>query len=69
MSWSLSSPDKEFSKSLKYLDVSKRSVGLTYQRYAQMAIGLRHYKLFASAIDQAEAHLDEMGASWSLIGK
>jgi hypothetical protein len=31
VSWSLSSPDKEFSKSLKYLDVSKRSVGLTHK--------------------------------------
>lgn len=69
MSWSLSSPDKEFSKSLEYLDVSRRLVGLTHQRYARMATELRQYKLFASSIDQAEAHLDEMGASWSLIGK
>lgn len=33
-----------------------------------MASGLRHYKIFASAIDQAEAHLNELGATWSLTG-
>lgn len=34
--------------------------------YAQMASGLWHYKAFAAAMDQAEAHLREIGASWSL---
>lgn len=31
-----------------------------------MASGLRHYEVFASAMDQAESYLREMGASWSL---
>lgn len=31
-----------------------------------MATGLRHYKIFASALDEAEAQIREMGASWSL---
>ncbi|KAL8989312.1 MAG: hypothetical protein Q9177_001774, partial [Variospora cf. flavescens] len=35
-------------------------------QHAQMAAGLRRYKPFAAAIDQAEAHLHAMGASWSL---
>ncbi|KIM94801.1 hypothetical protein OIDMADRAFT_172503 [Oidiodendron maius Zn] len=36
------------------------------QRHAQMASGLRRYDAFATAIDLAETHLHEMGASWSL---
>ncbi|KAI1147950.1 putative polyketide synthase [Nemania diffusa] len=32
----------------------------------QMGLGLRRYSVFASAIDEAEAHLKRMGASWSL---
>ncbi|KAK0736272.1 hypothetical protein B0T21DRAFT_288533 [Apiosordaria backusii] len=35
-------------------------------QYAQMASGLRHYKVFADALDQAEDLLTSMGASWSL---
>jgi NADPH:quinone reductase-like Zn-dependent oxidoreductase/malonyl CoA-acyl carrier protein transacylase/SAM-dependent methyltransferase len=35
-------------------------------QYAQMATGLQHYKVFAAALDQAEAHLRTMGAKWSL---
>jgi NADPH:quinone reductase-like Zn-dependent oxidoreductase/malonyl CoA-acyl carrier protein transacylase len=31
-----------------------------------MASGLRHYKAFAAAIDKAEEHLRDMGATWSL---
>lgn len=31
-----------------------------------MATGLRRYKVFADAIDKAEEHLKQMGASWSL---
>ncbi|KAK4098855.1 putative polyketide synthase [Parathielavia hyrcaniae] len=36
-------------------------------QYSQMATGLRHYKVFAAALDQAESHLQAMGARWSLI--
>ncbi|KAI0543419.1 putative polyketide synthase [Xylaria curta] len=35
-------------------------------QYPQMASGLRHYSAFATAIDEAEAHLQKMGAPWSL---
>ncbi|KAG9230575.1 putative polyketide synthase [Amylocarpus encephaloides] len=35
-------------------------------QYAQMASGLRHYRAFSTAIDEAEAQLREMGARWSL---
>ncbi|KAI1736699.1 putative polyketide synthase [Xylaria scruposa] len=35
-------------------------------QYPQMASGLRHYSAFATAIDEAEAHLQRMGAPWSL---
>ncbi|KAG8415739.1 polyketide synthase [Metarhizium acridum] len=35
-------------------------------QYAGMAVGLRHYKVFANAIDEAEEHLRAMGAPWSL---
>lgn len=31
-----------------------------------MASGLRHYKIFANAVDEAEAHIRKMGALWSL---
>lgn len=31
-----------------------------------MASELRHYKIFADAIDESEAHLQTMGATWSL---
>ncbi|KAK3290831.1 putative polyketide synthase [Chaetomium fimeti] len=35
-------------------------------QYAQMATGLRRYDLFAAALDEADAHLRAMGATWSL---
>ncbi|KAI1778713.1 putative polyketide synthase [Hypoxylon cercidicola] len=35
-------------------------------QYAQMASGLRHYKIFADAVDEAEAQIRKMGAPWSL---
>ncbi|KAK2795949.1 Type I Iterative PKS [Onygenales sp. PD_10] len=35
-------------------------------QHAQMAAGLRRYEVFATAMDQAEAHLRAMGASWLL---
>lgn len=35
-------------------------------QYAQMATGLQYYKVFAAALDQAESHLQAMGAKWSL---
>ncbi|KAJ5101975.1 polyketide synthase, partial [Penicillium alfredii] len=35
-------------------------------QHAQMASGLERYREFAAAIDQAELHLREMGAPWSL---
>ncbi|RYC55767.1 hypothetical protein CHU98_g10440 [Xylaria longipes] len=35
-------------------------------QYPQMCSGLRHYSVFATAIDEAEAHLQKMGATWSL---
>ncbi|KAK2800138.1 Type I Iterative PKS [Emmonsiellopsis sp. PD_5] len=35
-------------------------------QHARMAAGLRRYKVFATAMDEAEAHLRAMGASWSL---
>lgn len=34
-----------------------------------MGSGLRHYKAFAAAIDEAEAHLQGMGAPWSLTAE
>ncbi|KAI0197163.1 putative polyketide synthase [Xylaria flabelliformis] len=35
-------------------------------QYPQMASGLRHYSAFATAMDEAEGHLQKMGAPWSL---
>nr|APX43987.1 polyketide synthase [Pestalotiopsis microspora] len=35
-------------------------------QYAKMGSGLRHYKAFADAMDMADRHLQEFGASWSL---
>ncbi|KAI0402885.1 putative polyketide synthase [Xylaria palmicola] len=35
-------------------------------QYPQMASGLRHYIAFATAIDEAESYLREMGAPWNL---
>ncbi|CAH0028125.1 unnamed protein product [Clonostachys rhizophaga] len=35
-------------------------------QHAQMASGLRHYKVFSEALDKAEDHLKSMGATWSL---
>ncbi|KAF2136192.1 uncharacterized protein K452DRAFT_302958 [Aplosporella prunicola CBS 121167] len=35
-------------------------------QYAQMASGLEHYKVFSAAMEEAEEHLREMGATWSL---
>ncbi|RYP74772.1 hypothetical protein DL769_003946 [Monosporascus sp. CRB-8-3] len=36
-------------------------------QYAQMAFGLQYYKAFATALEQTEAQLQEMGANWSLM--
>ena len=41
---------------------------LTGPRHAQMAAGLQRYKVFATAIDEAEVNLKELGATWSLKG-
>ncbi|KAL2145167.1 hypothetical protein VTI28DRAFT_7803 [Corynascus sepedonium] len=35
-------------------------------QYAQMANELRSYDVFAAALDEAESHLQTMGATWSL---
>ncbi|KAI0456999.1 putative polyketide synthase [Xylaria acuta] len=35
-------------------------------QYPQMGSGLWHHSAFAAAIDEAEAHLQKMGAPWSL---
>jgi len=70
----MSSPVKALSKSPhrpRFFDFTVFAISLdrlTCKRYAQMAAGLRRYKVFADAIGQAEAHLNEMGASWSLTG-
>lgn len=36
------------------------------KRYPEMGLGLRRYSVFATAINEAEAHLKKMGAPWSL---
>ncbi|KAG8405408.1 Type I Iterative PKS [Metarhizium acridum] len=38
-------------------------------QYAQMASGLKHYKVFGATLDRAEATLKEMGAPWSLTNE
>ncbi|RYP11169.1 hypothetical protein DL765_007856 [Monosporascus sp. GIB2] len=38
-------------------------------QHARMAAGLRRYKSFVIAIDQAEVHFRELGATWSLTAE